>query len=245
MSYELVCFCFVLYERAGRGLITSPGEGIDNVTPACLEGGLHSGQPAGYCSGMFVQGRCGWRPHWKHWGPGSSGLMCRLLHLPHSHHCGQRRAPSASPSPTPHPAHPPNGPPPPPRAGQKLRCVGSGLSPNGLAFNEEGMVSLALLDKIISIDRERMRVTVQAGARVEEVGGWVGGVVGVGRRECMRTPRACLCRMGSGRSGPCNEERAHGATVTRGRQRTQPCRREGAVCSRGCRSCGRWWGVEV
>ena len=54
-------------------------------------------------------------------------------------------------------------------AGEKLRCVGSALSPNGLAFNEEGMVSLALMDKILDIDTAKDRVTVQAGARVQEV----------------------------------------------------------------------------
>jgi len=52
---------------------------------------------------------------------------------------------------------------------QKLRCVGSGLSPNGIAFDQEGMVSLALMDKILSIDKEKGLVTVQAGARVEAV----------------------------------------------------------------------------
>ena len=54
-------------------------------------------------------------------------------------------------------------------AGAKLRCVGSALSPNGLAFEERGMVSLALMDKVLRVDRERRRVTVQAGARVAEV----------------------------------------------------------------------------
>lgn len=37
-------------------------------------------------------------------------------------------------------------------AGRKLRCVGSGLSPNGLAFSEDGMVSLGLMDKVLDID---------------------------------------------------------------------------------------------
>ena len=32
-------------------------------------------------------------------------------------------------------------------AGEKLRVMGSGLSPNGLPFSEEGVLSLALLDK--------------------------------------------------------------------------------------------------
>lgn len=53
--------------------------------------------------------------------------------------------------------------------GQKLRCVGSGLSPNAIAFEEQGMVSLALLDKVLSVDPTQGLVTVQAGARVQEV----------------------------------------------------------------------------
>ncbi len=43
-------------------------------------------------------------------------------------------------------------------AGRKLRCVGSGLSPNGLGFSEEGMVSLALMDRVLSVDKERQQV---------------------------------------------------------------------------------------
>lgn len=54
-------------------------------------------------------------------------------------------------------------------AGQKLRCVGSALSPNGLAFSKEGMLSLALLDKVLDIDVKKAQITVQAGARVQEV----------------------------------------------------------------------------
>ena len=51
----------------------------------------------------------------------------------------------------------------------KLRCVGSGLSPNGIAFQPEGMVSLSLMDKILSVDADAMTVTVQSGARVQDV----------------------------------------------------------------------------
>lgn len=47
--------------------------------------------------------------------------------------------------------------------------MGSALSPNGIAFNEEGMVSLALMDKILSIDSSKDQVRVQGGARVQEV----------------------------------------------------------------------------
>lgn len=53
--------------------------------------------------------------------------------------------------------------------GSKLRVVGSALSPNGMAFSEEGMLSLAHMDAILSIDAERRLVTVQAGARIADV----------------------------------------------------------------------------
>lgn len=54
-------------------------------------------------------------------------------------------------------------------ARQRLRCVGTGLSPNGIAFSEAGMVSLAHMDRILSIDAAARTITVQAGARVAEV----------------------------------------------------------------------------
>lgn len=50
-----------------------------------------------------------------------------------------------------------------------MRCVGSALSPNGLAFSKEGMLSLALMDQILNVDTSKDQVTVQAGARVQEV----------------------------------------------------------------------------
>lgn len=53
--------------------------------------------------------------------------------------------------------------------GQKLRPVGSALSPNGLPFSPGGMVSLASMDSILNIDTKTNRVTVQAGARVNQV----------------------------------------------------------------------------
>lgn len=52
---------------------------------------------------------------------------------------------------------------------KKLRCIGSGLSPNGIGFQEEGMLSLALMDKVLSVDTKSGLVRVQAGARVQEV----------------------------------------------------------------------------
>jgi L-galactono-1,4-lactone dehydrogenase len=53
--------------------------------------------------------------------------------------------------------------------GEKLRPVGSALSPNALAFCSGGMVNLSLMDSVLSIDKEKMQVTVQAGARVSQV----------------------------------------------------------------------------
>jgi hypothetical protein len=47
--------------------------------------------------------------------------------------------------------------------------MGSGLSPNGLPFSQEGIVSLSLLDKIKHLDLQRNRVTVEAGARIQPV----------------------------------------------------------------------------
>lgn len=55
------------------------------------------------------------------------------------------------------------------RKGQHIRPVGSALSPNGLAFDSRGMVSLSNLDKIVAINKKEMTVTVQAGARVSQV----------------------------------------------------------------------------
>ncbi len=46
--------------------------------------------------------------------------------------------------------------------------MGSGLSPNGLPFSDEGIVSLALLDKVKFLDLQRRRITVEAGIRVEQ-----------------------------------------------------------------------------
>jgi hypothetical protein len=40
------------------------------------------------------------------------------------------------------------------------------MSPNGAAFNPEGMISLALLDQVVAVDEAAMTVTVQAGATV-------------------------------------------------------------------------------
>ena len=53
--------------------------------------------------------------------------------------------------------------------GTPIRPLGSALSPNGIAFHSKGMVSLANIDKILSVDPVAMTVTVQAGARVRDV----------------------------------------------------------------------------
>ena len=52
---------------------------------------------------------------------------------------------------------------------RKLRPCGSALSPNGVAFEERGMLSMALLDEVLEVDAEKKLLRVQAGARVREV----------------------------------------------------------------------------
>jgi L-galactono-1,4-lactone dehydrogenase len=53
--------------------------------------------------------------------------------------------------------------------GCKLRVVGSAISPNGLGLSSQGMVSMASLNDIISVDPTKKQVVVQAGARVDQV----------------------------------------------------------------------------
>lgn len=52
---------------------------------------------------------------------------------------------------------------------QKIRPVGSGLSPNGIGLQRAGMINLALMDKVLEVDREKKRVRVQAGIRVSQL----------------------------------------------------------------------------
>ncbi|KAJ0976159.1 hypothetical protein J5N97_018124 [Dioscorea zingiberensis] len=52
---------------------------------------------------------------------------------------------------------------------QKIRPVGSGLSPNGIGLQRAGMINLALMDKVLEVDREKKRVRVQAGVRVSQL----------------------------------------------------------------------------
>ncbi|KAL4351589.1 hypothetical protein GQ457_06G024760 [Hibiscus cannabinus] len=51
----------------------------------------------------------------------------------------------------------------------KLRPVGSGLSPNGIGLARGGMVNLALMDKVLEVDKGNKRVRVQAGIRVQQL----------------------------------------------------------------------------
>ena len=53
--------------------------------------------------------------------------------------------------------------------GQTVRPLGSSLSPNGVALNKDGMISMANLDKVLEIDTENRTITVQAGIPVREV----------------------------------------------------------------------------
>ena len=46
-------------------------------------------------------------------------------------------------------------------AGEKLRPLGSALSPNGIGFSNGAVVSLALMDKILDVDTATRRVRVQ------------------------------------------------------------------------------------
>jgi L-galactono-1,4-lactone dehydrogenase len=53
--------------------------------------------------------------------------------------------------------------------GQTVRPLGSSLSPNGIALNEDGMISMANLDKVLEVDTDKKTITVQAGIPVREV----------------------------------------------------------------------------
>ncbi|KAL9155048.1 hypothetical protein ABFS82_10G156600 [Erythranthe guttata] len=52
---------------------------------------------------------------------------------------------------------------------QKIRPVGSGLSPNGIGLTRSGMVNLALMDRVLEVDEKNKRVRVQAGIRVQQL----------------------------------------------------------------------------
>lgn len=42
--------------------------------------------------------------------------------------------------------------------GNKLRVVGSALSPNGIAFSSQSMISMSLMDSILNIDSQKKQV---------------------------------------------------------------------------------------
>ncbi|KAL7689650.1 putative galactonolactone dehydrogenase, L-gulonolactone/D-arabinono-1,4-lactone oxidase [Plasmopara halstedii] len=61
---------------------------------------------------------------------------------------------------------------------QKIRCMGAGVSPNGLGFSgkvsdksnaNEAIITLALFDKILHVDKEKLQVTVQTGMIVGDL----------------------------------------------------------------------------
>ncbi|XP_047941581.1 L-galactono-1,4-lactone dehydrogenase, mitochondrial [Salvia hispanica] len=52
---------------------------------------------------------------------------------------------------------------------QKIRPVGSGLSPNGIGLTRNGMVNLALMDRVLEVDEKNKRVRVEAGIRVQQL----------------------------------------------------------------------------
>jgi len=53
--------------------------------------------------------------------------------------------------------------------GQPIRPIGSSLSPNGIALNGNGMISLANIDKVLEIDTKKKTITVEAGIPVRQV----------------------------------------------------------------------------
>ncbi|KAL6498510.1 hypothetical protein OROHE_026607 [Orobanche hederae] len=52
---------------------------------------------------------------------------------------------------------------------QRIRPVGSGLSPNGIGLTRLGMVNLALMDRVLEVDEKNKRVRVEAGIRVQQL----------------------------------------------------------------------------
>jgi len=53
--------------------------------------------------------------------------------------------------------------------GIRLRPVGAGISPNGIAFSDAGMVNLSKMNALLWVDMKTMQVRVQAGMRVSEL----------------------------------------------------------------------------
>jgi len=52
---------------------------------------------------------------------------------------------------------------------QKVRPLGTGLSPNGLALESRGMLSMVHLDSILAVDTGARTITVEGGARVSQI----------------------------------------------------------------------------
>ncbi|XP_065634918.1 L-galactono-1,4-lactone dehydrogenase, mitochondrial [Quercus suber] len=55
------------------------------------------------------------------------------------------------------------------KAKTRIRPVGSGLSPNGIGLSRAGMVNLALMDKVLEVDKGKKTVRVEAGIRVQQL----------------------------------------------------------------------------
>ncbi|CAN6297978.1 unnamed protein product, partial [Urochloa humidicola] len=55
------------------------------------------------------------------------------------------------------------------RERRRIRPLGSGLPHNGIGLSRAGMVSLALMDKVLDVDVKKKTVTVQAGILVTEL----------------------------------------------------------------------------
>ena len=55
------------------------------------------------------------------------------------------------------------------KAGQRVRVVGSALSPNGIGLSDQGMLNMAQCDRVLSVDAKAQQATVQAGARIKDV----------------------------------------------------------------------------
>ncbi|KAI5318053.1 hypothetical protein L3X38_037761 [Prunus dulcis] len=82
---------------------------------------------------------------------GTHGVQTRVFHQPETHEELEKAVKDAREKKT------------------RIRPVGSGLSPNGIGLSRAGMVNLALMDKVLEVDKEKKRVRVQAGIRVQEL----------------------------------------------------------------------------
>eukprot|EP00904_Undaria_pinnatifida_P005032 jgi/Undpi1/1659/HiC_scaffold_11.g05049.m1 len=53
--------------------------------------------------------------------------------------------------------------------GKRIRVVGNALSPNGIGLSEGAMISLGQCDRVLRVDKRAKTVTVEAGARIQQV----------------------------------------------------------------------------